>query len=150
MTRAARWIWSGLGLGFSPVAPGTCGSLLGLAIAWLLRPWMWGGPGAAALAGALCLPLGALAERTLARKDPPEFVLDEVAGALLALSLLPCGPVPWGTAFVAFRLLDAWKPGPIRGLQSRPGGWGILVDDLVAGALANGAGWLALLLSGSA
>lgn len=82
--------------------------------------------------------------------DPREFVLDEFAGQWLALLLLPvslaCGGklLAWVVLgqFLLFRVLDIVKPFPARRLQRLPAGWGILVDDLFAGAYANVAGQL--------
>jgi phosphatidylglycerophosphatase A len=99
---------------------------------------MWGGAGGALLLSAACIPLGALAERVLGRKDPSEFVLDEVAGFLVAVAFLPFSWLAWGTSFVAFRIVDATKPPPLGRIQALRGGWGILADDLLAGLLANG------------
>jgi phosphatidylglycerophosphatase A len=78
-------------------------------------------------------------------KDPGEVVADEVAGQSLTLLLLPmvCFHDPWralawlGAGFVLFRVLDIVKPWPARGLQRVRGGWGILLDDLFAGAYAG-------------
>jgi phosphatidylglycerophosphatase A len=52
----------------------------------------------------------------------------------------------WLASFFAFRLFDVWKPGPIRGWQDLPGGWGIVIDDVAAGLCA--AGFTAALASG--
>ena len=73
--------------------------------------------------------------------DPSWVVSDEVAGMALAAA----APAAWGhasvgivaVAFVLFRVFDVWKPGPIRRAEALPGAYGILVDDLVAGALAG-------------
>ncbi len=70
--------------------------------------------------------------------DPSEIVIDEVAGMWLALIGIP---VTWPgmlAAFLLFRLFDVWKPGPINRLQNLPGGWGVMMDDVAAGALAGG------------
>jgi phosphatidylglycerophosphatase A len=71
-------------------------------------------------------------------------VLDEIAGQLIASAAVPLFAYPspsaaaaaWAASFIAFRLFDVWKPGPIRGWQDLPGGWGIVVDDVAAGVLA--------------
>ena len=82
------------------------------------------------------------AERAFGRKDPPQVVSDEVAGLLLSVLLLPeprvgCAWVSLAAGFLLFRLFDIWKPPPLRDWQRLPGGWGILLDDLGAGLLAN-------------
>jgi phosphatidylglycerophosphatase A len=93
------------------------------------------------------------------REDDQRIVIDEVVGQWLALAPLlwlpgwrfgldAAGLVPLVTGFVAFRVLDVWKPGPVGWAERRfSGGLGVMLDDLVAGALgalALGAGWWAL------
>jgi len=100
-----------------------------------------------------CLRFGAAAEREFGKKDPGTVVADEVAGqavALLGLPWLTSGTVDAMTrnalmaagAFFAFRILDIVKPPPANGFQSKRGGVGILLDDLVAGAYACAAAHL--------
>jgi phosphatidylglycerophosphatase A len=151
------FVLSVFGLGYLRPAPGTWGSLppvviaLGLIAAgdWAVRlhsidvtmiviclvsAW-------------LCVRYGAAAELELGRKDPCHVVMDEVAGQSVALLFLPWRsleePNAWGwnltiacVAFVSFRLMDIVKPPPARSLQRLSGGWGILIDDLLAGAYA--------------
>ncbi len=91
-----------------------------------------------------CVAEGERAESVLCRKDPPDVVADEVAGQCIALMFLPAWSVadPCKAAmtligaFLAFRLFDIIKLPPAGGLQKRPAGWGILLDDLVAGVQA--------------
>ncbi|MGH9442032.1 MAG: phosphatidylglycerophosphatase A family protein [Thermoanaerobaculia bacterium] len=137
---------TGLGIGMIPFAPGTWGSLEGLAIAALID--------ARFEAGFLLIVLKALAvfllgvywsgrsEAAADSKDPGPIVIDEVAGQLLAsapcaLSGLPHSVWLWIASFALFRLFDVWKPGPIRKIQDLPGGWGIMLDDVAAGVLAG-------------
>lgn len=72
-------------------------------------------------------------ERMLVRKDPGLIVIDEVAGMLLSVLLLPRSVLVLGTAFVLFRLFDVWKPFPANWSQSLAGGLGVMLDDLIAG-----------------
>jgi phosphatidylglycerophosphatase A len=94
-----------------------------------------------------CVRFGGEAERELARKDPPEIVADEVAGQVIPLLFLPWRPPvdgpSWGwnialaaTAFITFRIFDISKFPPARQTERLGRGWGILVDDLVAGMYA--------------
>lgn len=80
-------------------------------------------------------------------KDPGAIVLDEFAGQFLASAAVPLfsyasgsrQAVAWIVSFLAFRIFDVWKPGPIRRLQDLPEGLGIVIDDVLAGILAAGA-----------
>jgi phosphatidylglycerophosphatase A len=76
-------------------------------------------------------------------------VVDEVAGMTLAVLTLPLTAVALAVAFVLFRIFDILKPFPANAAQRLPGGFGVMVDDLVAGAyalaltsLARRMGWL--------
>ena len=103
-----------------------------------------------------CVAMGKFAEQAFGCKDPGQVNLDEVAGQSLALLLMPICVVAkdmpaqtWAwhpdwrvwvvvlTAFVAFRFFDILKPPPIRRLEKLPHGWGVLMDDLLAGVFAN-------------
>jgi phosphatidylglycerophosphatase A len=72
-------------------------------------------------------------ERVLGKKDPGVIVIDEVAGMLLSVILLPRTIPVLITAFLLFRLFDIWKPFPARESQALTGGVGVMVDDLIAG-----------------
>jgi phosphatidylglycerophosphatase A len=112
------------------------------------------GPGLFAVTWAGLLALGVwsadLAERVYG-EDDGRIVIDEVLGQLLTLApLLLWGPASWlglVTAFVTFRVLDIWKPGPVGWAERRfEGGAGVVADDVVAGAL--GAVGMAALAAG--
>ena len=75
-------------------------------------------------------------EEVLGRKDPGVIVIDEVAGMMVAVLLLPRTPGVLLCAFLLFRLFDIWKPFPARESQALRGGLGVVVDDLIAGAYA--------------
>lgn len=92
---------------------------------------------------AACVLQGDRAEARFGEKDPSEAVADETAGQCLSLMALPAAAAHgWHAAltllaaFLAFRFFDILKPWPAHGLQRVPGGWGILLDDLVAGVYA--------------
>jgi phosphatidylglycerophosphatase A len=122
------------GLGYSPVAPGTLGSLLALVLLWAL-PFSRIG---LALTILVVVAVGAWAagraERLLGRKDPGTVVIDEIAGMFLSMFALPRSLKLLLAAFIVFRLLDILKPFPIRQSQALSGGLGIMLDDLIAGA----------------
>ncbi len=123
-------------LGCSPVAPGTVGTLGGVAIAWALAPteqyllWVLLACVAIYLIGRSLAPW---AERR-AGKDPQIFVLDEVVGYLITVAWTK-GPtlVTLLVGFALFRFFDVLKPPPVRRMERFPGGDGILLDDVVAG-----------------
>ena len=77
-------------------------------------------------------------EKLIKKKDPGCIVIDEIAGMLVTLAGLPFNFFTVVVGFVLFRLLDIFKPFPIRYLERKiPGGAGIVVDDIVAGIIAN-------------
>lgn len=94
---------------------------------------------------AACILQGDAAEARFGEKDPSEAVADETAGQCIPLlAILPAntesptrGLLFIAIAFFAFRILDIIKPPPAKGWQRIPGGWGILIDDLVAGMYAG-------------
>jgi phosphatidylglycerophosphatase A len=124
----------GLGSGLSPVAPGTAGSAVGLALAWATLEL----PLAARLLVAIALILSGVwicgeSARRIAVHDHPGIVWDEIAGIYVALLVVPPPIWAWALCFGLFRLFDVWKPWPIRDLDHRlKGGVGIMLDDLVA------------------
>ncbi len=75
-------------------------------------------------------------EEFLERKDPGLIVIDEVAGMMVSVALLPRTPLVLFCAFLLFRLFDIWKPFPAREAQALRGGIGVVVDDLIAGVYA--------------
>jgi len=151
MSRLRAALATGLGTGYLPIAPGTWGSAAAACVYLALSGPFGVGPAgcsismaAVVLAGAVvCVALGPFAERHFGRKDPSQVTADEWAGQALALIGLPAATtsagllIIVGAAFAAFRLFDILKPPPANGLQRLPAGWGILVDDLIAGAYAN-------------
>jgi phosphatidylglycerophosphatase A len=86
---------------------------------------------------AIALVVSDRAEVLMGRHDDPRIVIDEVVGMWVALLFLPQAPMFWAPAFILFRVFDVVKPGWIRRSASLPGGFGVVVDDLLAGAAAN-------------
>ena len=127
-------IASGGGAGYSPVAPGTAGSLVAAIALWFIpftRLWFL-----AVLAVITLLGIWAAhrVEAVTGRKDPGLIVIDEVAGMMVSVMFLPRTLAVFGSAFLLFRLFDIWKPFPARESQALRGGFGVMVDDLIAGA----------------
>ena len=75
-------------------------------------------------------------EMTTGQKDASPVIIDEVAGQWIALLAVPFDWRWWLAAFLAFRFFDILKPGPVRLAERLPGGYGVMADDIVAGALA--------------
>jgi phosphatidylglycerophosphatase A len=128
----------GLGSGLSPVAPGTAGSVAALvpAVALAALP-LWAGLLIVALAFVLGCYLCGVTSRRLGMHDHGGIVWDEFVGLWLVLLLIPFQPIWWLAGFVLFRLFDILKPWPIRWLDRRvEGGFGIMVDDLLAAVYA--------------
>jgi len=121
------------GAGYVPVASGTVGSFVTVVAIWLLPLT----PLRIAVALVVVILVGIWAgsrvERVLGKKDPGVIVIDEVAGMLLSVILLPRTIPVLITAFLLFRLFDIWKPFPARESQALTGGVGVMVDDLIAG-----------------
>lgn len=167
--RLALLIATGFGLGYIPKAPGTIGSLLGVALPWAL----WTSIYDPSVRKAVLLPpvlffycflpltliialIGvSAAERAAGHlnvKDPQVVVIDEVSGQALSFlgvaipMFLEDDPLNWKyllLGFILFRVLDIWKPFPARQAEKLPGGWGIMADDWVAGIYAAAGLWLA-------
>jgi phosphatidylglycerophosphatase A len=130
----------GFGSGLSPFAPGTFGSLVGLAFGLTLAPL---GLAQAALVTLVATLAGVWicgsSARRLGVHDHPAIVWDEVTGMMIVVLAAPA--TWWGAlaAFALFRLFDVWKPWPIRELDHGiHGGVGIMLDDVVAALMAAG------------
>jgi len=132
--RVATWIAIGFGIGRIPIAPGTFGTLLGVALYLVLRelsaiPYV----AVVLLLFAVGTACCRLAERRLGAVDHQAIVIDEVVGCLITLWLAPPGWIWLAIGFGLFRLFDIWKPFPIRRLEHLPGGVGVMADDVLAG-----------------
>lgn len=129
-----RWVATGFGTGYSPVAPGTVGSLPGIPLAWACctyLPWTIQIPVALALT-VLAIPFCGLAERQFGRKDDRRIVADEWMLFPLCVIGLPPHPLMFAIAFVFARGFDVLKLWPAHGLQRITGGTGIVIDDFFA------------------
>ena len=90
--------------------------------------------------GAALLSIGAISANVVEKiwgRDPGKINIDEIAGMVIALAGLPKTIWLWLTAFIIFRLLDIFKPFPIRSTERLPGGIGIMADDIMAGIYTN-------------
>lgn len=117
--------------------PGTFGSLAGIFLFWLIRanPTLH-----LILLSALVIigfAVAKPAEQLLGEKDSSRIVIDEVCGMLIALLFLPLDIRVVVTAFLLFRILDAFKARPASELEKLPNGIGVMADDIVAGIYTN-------------
>jgi phosphatidylglycerophosphatase A len=134
---------TGLGIGYTPFAPGTMASFVALPIGYAVL--FFHGTLALLLMGIGILAVGIWASgahaRIVGRYDPGTSVIDEIAGQFLAmLPIAPAGNLADGTriaaAFVLFRFFDIVKPWPISRLERLHGGVGIMADDCAAGLVS--------------
>ena len=128
-------------VGHLPLAPGTFGSAIGLFI-YFVMPSLPLAVIFLGLAGFILFSvwIAGEAEKIFAAKDPGCIVIDEVAGMSVALFALPCSVFIGVAGFVIFRLVDIFKPFPIKFLEKKcPGGIGVVIDDVIAGLMSNAA-----------
>lgn len=138
MNRFLLLFATGFGAGYSPIAPGTAGTLLSIPIYLVLSR--------------IPFPLYELtlvtffflsswisdqAQRYLGKKDDPRIVIDEMMGFLVTMLWLPKTTLFIVIGFFLFRFFDIVKPPPIRILERVKGGYGVLLDDVVAGVYSN-------------
>ena len=132
------------GCGYFPKGPGTAGSLGAIVVAWLLRNTMWQAPTLVVIFFLPAILSAGATARITGKKDPQIVVIDEVIGQWIALSASffrghALHHVSWVyvlCAFLLFRAFDIWKPWPVRELEKLPGGFGIVLDDVMAGIYA--------------
>jgi phosphatidylglycerophosphatase A len=141
------FIAEGAWAGRSFIAPGTVGTIVGVLLYFLLEglPLVW--------YIAACIFVTAIgswaageAEKLLGKKDAQSIVIDEIAGYLISMAMIPSGWVFVVAGFVLFRLFDVFKPWPLKRLQDLHGGPGVMLDDLGAGVYTNAVLQIAVLV----
>jgi len=138
MDRFFLFLAAGFGAGYVPIAPGTAGTLIAIPIFlalslipfplheltiltfFFLASWISGE-----------------AQRYWGRKDHPRIVIDEIMGYLITMLWLPKTLLFVTLGFFLFRFFDILKPPPIRLLEKARGGFGVVLDDVLAGVYAN-------------
>jgi len=135
------WSWDplqllalGFGSGRAPVAPGTFGTLVGVLFylplaAFPTVPYL----AITAVLFALGIPICAHAAKQFGVHDHGAIVWDEIVGYLITMAFAPQGWLWMLIGFLLFRLFDIWKPWPIRVVDRKVRGWGIMIDDVLAG-----------------
>jgi phosphatidylglycerophosphatase A len=147
----ARFIAFGFGSGLSPKAPGTFGSLAGVAFFIFLSSFVTTNTILALLVLFFALGVWACDKtgRDLGVADHGGMVWDEIVAMILVLSFTPYGIVSYVLAFGLFRFFDIWKPFPIGLLERKfKGGFGVMIDDIMAAIYAIGSMWIVLSLFG--
>jgi phosphatidylglycerophosphatase A len=143
----ARLVATGFGAGFAPVAPGTFGTAVAVPIAWALAGLAL--PAYAAVTAAvtaIAIVAARVADDSWGTHDTGRIVVDEIAGYLTTMALVPRDRwLALAAGFLIFRVLDITKPPPARWIDRRlPGGSGVVLDDVtvgVYGAVLLWVGW---------
>jgi phosphatidylglycerophosphatase A len=138
LDRVALWIGTALGSGYFPYAPGTCGTFMAVPLCLALQP---AGP-VAYLAVTIGLLLAGVwaSDRIIALtggKDPQIVVVDEVIGFLITMALIEPTLISVTLGFILFRVFDITKPNLVKRMEGLAGGWGVMMDDFMAGLYAH-------------
>jgi phosphatidylglycerophosphatase A len=134
----AKVFGTGFGTGYSPVASGTAGSALAVLMYWFI-PTFSDTPVLLAMI-AIFFVIGVWASTELESvygHDPSEATIDEFVGQWISLLFLPRTALVAALSFFFFRLFDITKPEPASSLEKLPKGWGVMMDDVMAGIYAN-------------
>jgi len=136
--KIALFIAQGGFSGSMPIAPGTAGTVVGVLLYLLVKDL------SSLLYSAVFVTVTLIgtwaagaADNVLGAKDSPTIVIDEIAGYLLAMFLIPFAWWAVIAGFVLFRFFDILKPWPVNKLQDIPGGPGVMLDDIGAGIYTN-------------
>jgi phosphatidylglycerophosphatase A len=129
-------------VGYLPIAPGTWASLVTTVLVYFIRPY-WQAPVYIQLViifgvFLLGIPAASHAEKHFDKEDPRYCVIDEVAGQMISLLLIPHSIGLYIAGFFIFRFFDIIKPFPIKHLEKAPQGVGIMIDGVAAGLYALG------------
>ena len=137
-----KFIATGFGSGYSPIAPGTAGALVACLMLWGFHefwPAFYGGveswPGLLLLICGFFF-LGVKSAGEVEKEwghDASKIVVDEMVGLWIAMLFVPFSLLNLTIAFVLFRIFDIWKPLGIRRMEKFNGGWGVMMDDVLAG-----------------
>lgn len=137
---------TGFFIGYFPLIPGTVGTILGAFIFLLLNPFPYIYYPFVIIIILLGVRYSSWAEDYFKSKDPKQVVIDEIAGMLITMtgfsmkSILPFTFQNYKLlilGFIFFRAFDVIKPYPARRFEKLKGGWGIMLDDIIAGIYAT-------------
>lgn len=125
-------------IGYIPFAPGTFGSLAGLAFIWIFKPDFLQQIVILIAGFIIGIFSSQVIENISGTTDSKHIVIDEFVGYLASIIFLPLTPGYIIAAFILFRFFDILKPPPIRNLERMfSGGIGVMIDDLAAGIITN-------------
>ena len=136
--QAAELIGTVFNIGKLPLAPGTWASLIAT-ISWYIifkdiEPLFL------PIVTSFLFLIGSVASDSIVTNskehDPSKIVIDEWVGQWIAFTFMQVNLTTAFIGFIAFRLFDITKIGPIRSIEKLPGGWGVMADDVMAGILA--------------
>ena len=148
MVKLARIFTSIFGVGYLPVAPGTWGSLVALPCGYLIITYI--SIGALFISSIAIFMIGVWSSNLVLRgtdnEDPPHIVIDEFVGQWLTLIAVPANIFWYFIAFILFRFFDIFKPWPISWFDKNiKGGFGVMLDDVIAAVFAIIALWISQL-----
>lgn len=135
--KVARSLATLFGIGYLPVMPGTFATLAGILLYLLIKKNLFIYLALTAVFIVLGFIVSGKAQKTFGAKDPKEIVIDELCGILIVYILIPFRICNLVIGFIIFRFIDILKVYPIDRLERLKKGWGIMLDDIVAGILTN-------------
>jgi len=138
MNRFILILATGFGAGYSPIAPGTAGTLIAIPVYFFLSTIP--SPIYEITLAAfffLSIWISENAEVFFKRKDDGRIVIDEIMGFLITMLWVHRSAFSIMMGFFLFRIFDIIKPPPIRRLERTKGGFGVVLDDVLAGIYAN-------------
>ncbi len=130
-----------LGIGYFPLAPATCASLIVCIVLWFLFTT----PVTYIISIAILFALGvwiAFKLEPFWGEDNRRIVIDESIGMIITLFAVPQKFLYYAVGFFLFRFFDIVKPFPIGDSQKLKGGWGVVIDDVIAGMYSSIALWI--------
>jgi phosphatidylglycerophosphatase A len=135
-----RFFVTAAGIGYIPVAPGTCAAFVS-AMIWYFTFHNFEGSIFWQVCAAMLITVAGIyfSGRIISEwgKDPSKVVIDEVAGMAITLLLIPPSIINYAIGFLLFRFFDIVKPLGIRNMENKKNGWGIMLDDILAGIYSN-------------
>lgn len=137
MNPVLKMLTTWFGLGYVPVAPGTAASIAGVVLSFILAPFSFWYLAVLVVLFAVGVIGSTQLEKEIGESDPRFAVIDEVVGVMVALAGLPVTFPIAICGFFLFRAFDMFKIYPINKFESLPGGWGIMMDDIMAGLYTN-------------